>query len=178
MYDSLSCCAGSVFFFFFFCFPQYPPPELPDMDGLHSTTLKQGPYMYECTNDHISCMSILHCLLGTTMSSITVPSSWKLGKAIIYYNKQSNNHKKAIMQLPYIRAKVKYLPTSDSHHLVSKKPHLHLGTYTTYLMKKKKRRPVRLLLFPRFDDDLAVDHPLDHPLLPTFCSETGHQRTR
>lgn len=69
-----------------------------------------------------------------------------------------------------------YLPTSDRHHLVSKKPHLHLGTYTTYLMKK--RRPVRLPLFPRFDDDLAVDHPLDHPLLPTFCPETGHQRTR
>lgn len=26
----------------------------------------------------------------------------------------------------------------------------------------EKRRPVRLPLFPRFDDDLAVDHPLDH----------------
>lgn len=31
-----------------------------------------------------------------------------------------------------------YFPTSDRHYLVSKKPHLHLGTYTTYLLNEKE----------------------------------------
>lgn len=144
------------------------------MDGLHSTTLSKAP----------TCMYVPMTIFPTCPFHIIFlgqqchPSQFRVRGNLerLSYN-ISNNQTIIKKQLcSHIRGKVKYFPTSDRYRLVSKKPHLHLGTYTTYLIEK--RRPVRLLLFPRFDDDLAVVHPLDHLLLPTFRPETGHQRTR
>lgn len=125
--------------FFFFCFPQYPPP---DLTWMACTLLHWARPLHVCMYQWPYFLHVHFILSFGDNNVIHHSSEFVETLERLSYNITNNQTIIKKQLCSHIRAKVRYFPTSDRHYLVSKKPHLHLGTYTTYLMKK--RRPVRL----------------------------------